>query len=153
MIESAKSKSTKKVLTLCYRKVARLTSTQMLFFHKYQEVGEFEMDFVEYMSELETIGEILDQRCQTMDPMEYVATHGVDNALLHRMQELIPIARQVMTNDELRWGKMNYLRIQEIRECSLPDEEKILLGTIYYAASVIGDEKRFRKYFERYRAD
>lgn len=111
------------------------------------------MDFVEYMSELETIGEILDQRCQTMDPMEYAATHGVDNALLHRMQELIPIARQVMTNDELRWGKMNYLRIQEIRECSLPDEEKILLGTIHYAASVIGDEKRFRKYFERYRAD
>lgn len=111
------------------------------------------MELEEYLSKLEGIGDMIDEKNQLQLNMNSEWTLGVDDDVFQRIKELMPMAEQLLTADEMAWGRLNYLRIERIRQANIPDEDKIIMGAIYCVATSLNAEKNFLRSFEPYRKD
>ena len=101
----------------------------------------------EYLSKLKVIGETLDENTGRQD---FVETLGVDEEVFRRIRELIPVATEFLTKEELDWGKMNYPRMKLIWQADISTNDKIIMGAIHQVANSINAEDKFLRYFESY---
>lgn len=108
------------------------------------------MKMDEYLSKLEAIGDAIDKNLRLQYDMELVKTLGVDEEIFQWIKELMPMASEILTEDDLKWGQVNCLRIERIRIADISYNDKILMGAIYCLAMSLGREQRFLRYFEPY---
>lgn len=111
------------------------------------------MDMEEYLSKMEAIGNAVDEKNNLHSNIDIAQTLGIDEEVFKNLKELISMAEKNLTEDEITWGKANYLYIERIREASISDNDKIIMGAIYGVANALYKEKKFLRYFESYNED
>lgn len=111
------------------------------------------MEIEEYLSKLETLGNAIDEKIRLHFNMRLLETSGVDEEIFQSIEVLMPMAKRMLTEEEIAWGRRNYLRIERIRQANIPDDDKIIMGAIYCVATSLNEEKNFLRSFEPYRKD
>ena len=95
------------------------------------------MDMEEYLSKMEAIGNAVDEKNNLHSNIDIAQTLGIDEEVFKNLKELISMAEKNLTEDEITWGKANYLYIERIREASISDNDKIIMGAIYGVANAL----------------
>lgn len=111
------------------------------------------MEIEEYLSKIEAIGNAVDEKIRLHFNMRLLETLGVDEEIFQSIEELMPLAKRMLTEEEIAWGRHNYLRIERIRQANVPDDDKIIMGAIYCVATSINEKKNFLRSFEPYSKD
>lgn len=108
------------------------------------------MEIEEYLAKLEAIGKAVDEKSRFQFDMDFVKTLGVDETIFQSIKDLMPIAKELLTDEEIAWGRLNCLRIERIQQANISFNDKIIMGAIYYVATLLNSENQFLRYFEPY---
>lgn len=103
-----------------------------------------------WLSNLKALANAIDEKFRSHFNMGLVETMGVDEEAFQSIKELMPMAEEFLTEEDMAYGKLNYLHIERIRQANLSDDDKIIMGAIYGVAALLNKEKNFLRSFEPY---